>query len=349
MKIKRSIFPGLVRLIFFCLLVQSALCIPPAWCETDDEGKGRFAVTGHFLNKQEEIGVKEGFTERAIPFINSISPDFLVFTGDVVLGGMHGTHRFSTETVRKQYDYFVQNVLKKIKATVYCVAGNHDTGNIPHPPSVQLFEKLLNPLEFSFEHEGSLFVFLSLYEPFYHVAESKATFPFKTIWENYDTQTSRDFLENLRRDLSGDYDHIFIFIHACPVSNVPLGYYWQEFLIPLLSSFPQDVHVFSTAHYLKPPYRAVNEVVRYQNILFYCFGQFPKGSYMVNFDESAVQVDLMKGETFSPAIMREVALHPTSRWSMLWYYINRRIINPLHYGFQLLVYYTKKMLDALWG
>lgn len=348
MKIKSGIFPGLVRLIFFCLLAQVTLYIPPAWCETDDEGNGCFAVTGHILNKQEEIGVKEGFIERAIPFFNSISPDFLVFTGDVVLGGMHGNHRFPVETIRKQYAYFVQNVMEKIKTKVYCIAGNHDTGNVPHPPSVQLFETLLNPLEFSFEHEGSLFFFLSLYEPFYHVAETKAIFPFKTILENYDTPASRAFLDNLRRDLSGDYEHIFIFIHASPISNVPLGYYWQQFLLPLLSSLPQDVHVFSTAHYLKPPYRAVNDVVRYRNIRFYCFAQYPDCCYTVHFDDSTVQVDVMEGENFTPAIVREVDLHPTNRWSMLGYYIKRQIINPLRYGVQLLVYYTKKMLTALW-
>jgi hypothetical protein len=335
--------------IFFVLLVHIALYLSPAWSRSDVGEKSCFAVTGHIRTNQEEPGVKEGFIEEAIPLINSIRPDFLVFTGDVVLGGMHGKHRFSLETINAQYRYFVQNVLGKIKTKVYCVAGNHDTGNVPHPPSVKLFETLLNPLHFSFEHEGSLFLFLSLYEPFYHVAEAKAIFPFRTIWENYDTQASREFLDNLRRELSGDYDHIFIFIHACPISNVPLGYYWQQFVIPLLSSLSQDIHVFSTNHYLKAPYHAVNRVVRYHNIRFYCFGQFPEGGYVVTFDDSEVQVNLMRGNGFSPAVMNEVALHPTNRWSMLWYYINRRIINPLQYGFQLLVYYAKKVFHRLWG
>jgi hypothetical protein len=334
---------------FLFLLVQSGLQVSPAWCGGDDEKKGCFAVTGHIRNNQEEAGVVEGFAEEAIPLINRIRPDFLVFTGDVVLGGMHGRHRFSVETIDEQYRYFVQNILGKIKTRVYCVAGNHDTGNVPHPPSIELFQYLLNPLHFSFEHEGSLFLFLSLYEPFNHVAESKATFPFKTIWENYDTQSSRDFLANLRRELKGDYEHIFIFLHTSPISNVPLGYYWQRFVIPLLSSLPQDIHVFSTAHYLKSPYRSANTVVRYQNIRFYSFGQFPKGGYLVAFDESEVQVDLMKGKGFSSGLMNEVDLHPTSRWSMLWYYINRRIINPLHYGVQLLGYYAKKVFNRLWG
>ena len=348
MKSKNDIFPGTMCFIFFFLLVQSVLQVSPAWCGSDDTQKGRFAVTGHIRNNQEEPGVEEGFIEEAIPLINSIRLDFLVFTGDMVLGGMHGKHRFSVETINEQYRYFVQKILTKIKTKVYCVAGNHDTGNVPHPPSVELFETFLNPLHFSFEHKGSLFLFLSLYEPFYHVAETKATFPFKTVWENYDTQASRDFLDNLRRELSGDYEHIFIFLHTCPVSNVPLGYYWQQFVIPLLSSLPQDIHVFSTAHYLKPPYRKKNTVVRYHNIRFYCFAQFPKGGYLVTFDDSEVQVDLMKGKGFSPGLMNEVDLHPTSRWSMLWYYINRRIINPLHYGFQLLVYYAKKVFNRLW-
>lgn len=321
---------GSLILYFSFFAVQCTFFARYAYGNEENDKKGCFMVTGHIRPQSVEIGVIEGFVERAIPFINSVHPDFLVLTGDVVLGGWHGRHRFPLETIREQYNFSIENVLKKIETKVYCIAGNHDTGNFPHAPSIELFEKLLNPLHFSFTYQGSLFLFLSLYEPFNHVAESKDIFPLKTVWEDYDTPASRTFLNNLRSELCGNYNHVFIFIHASPISDIPLGYYWSNFLNPLLSSLRQDIHVFSTDHLARAPlYHQVYNVVRYNNIHFYNFAVFPRGSYIVHFDDSKVRVDLREGDDFIPVITQEVEFQPATRWSMFLRYLLRRVVNPI--------------------
>jgi hypothetical protein len=329
-------------------VVQSTFLAHYVYSRKENDEKSCFIVTGHILNKTVEVGVIEGFIEKGIPFLNSIDSDFLIFTGDVVLGGMHGRHRFPLETISRQYNFFIENVLKRIETKVYCIAGNHDTGHVPHAPSVELFETLLNPLHFSFTHKGSLFLFLSLYQPFYHVAESKDIFPLKTIWEEYDTLASRTFLNSLRNELSGSYDHIFIFIHASPISDIPLGYYWTHFLIPLLSSLRQDIHVFSTNHYTRSPlYLTEYRVVKYKNIRFYNFAVFPVGSYVVHFDESNVRVDLMEGEDFIPTLMQEVDCQATTRLSMLRRYLIRRIGYPIRGKYNDFIYFIKRAIKRL--
>lgn len=287
-------------------------------------------VTGHILNKRVEAGVTEGFLENAVPYINNSAPDFLVLTGDVVHGGREGRHRFPAAIIKKQYAFFKKEVLGRIHPKVYCIAGNHDTGHVPHAPSVELFETLLNPLQFSFAHKGSLFLFLSLYQPFPHVPEWRDLPPFKTIWESYDTPASQTFLTALRHELKGSYDHIFVFIHASPVSDIPLGYYWSHFVMPLLSSLPQDVHVFSTDHFTRNSMnRNVCNVVRRNNICFYPFAVFPRGVYTVQFDRNKVSVHMVKGDGFVPVTLQEVEYQPATRLSMLRRYLTIKIGYPI--------------------
>ncbi len=333
-----------------CALLQIIICALPVGMGWADGEQGRFMVTGHILNKWIEVGVTEGFLEFAVPYINRSAPDFLVLTGDEVLGGRQGDHRFPVETITRQYAYLKEEVLGRINPPVYCVAGNHDTGHVPHAPSVELFETLLNPLQFSFEHKGSLFLFLSPYQPFPHVPVSKDIPPFGTIWESYDTPASRAFLDFLRRSLSGRHSHIFVFISASPVSDVPLGYYWSHFVIPLLASLPQDVHVFSTDQFTRDlENRDVCQVVRCNNIRFYPFAVFPRGSYAVSFNRNQVNITMMKGTGFAPVALREIACRPASRLSMLRRYLVRRIGYPLWGAYSYGIYYIKQALLKLRG
>jgi hypothetical protein len=319
--------------LFFLFLVLLGSLFPDAVPNSMGAGEqGHFFVTGHIrplLKENEEVGVAEGFLEKGVPLINGMHPDFVVFTGDVVLGCIDGFRRLPEETIRKQYAFFVEQVLGKIEAKAYCVAGNHDTGSVPHAPSIQLFETLLNPLRFSFHHKGSLFLILSIYEPFDHMPQNNNLAPLRAVWEEYDTAASRAFLDTLRHELSGSYDHIFVFVQASPCSDTPIGYYWTRFLVPLFASTGKDVHVFSTDHFTRRSlYRDTYKVVRHENIRFYNFAVFPRGGYLVYFDESSVRVYLGEGEDFMPSVIQEVAYQPASRLSMLYRYL---LIEPRRY------------------
>jgi hypothetical protein len=321
------------RKLFFLFLVLLGSLFPDSVPHSRGAGEqGHFFVTGHvrpLLKENEEVGVVEGFLEKGVPFINSIHPNFVVFTGDVVLGCIDGFHRLPVETIKKQYAFFAEQVLGKIEAKSYCVAGNHDTGSVPHAPSIELFETLLNPLHFSFRHKGSLFLFLSIYEPFDHMPQNNNLAPLRAVWEEYDTAASRAFLDRVRGELSGNYDHIFVFVQASPCSDTPIGYYWTRFLIPLFSSTGKDVHVFSTEHFARRSlYRDAYKVVRHENIRFYNFAVFPRGGYLVYFDDSSVRVYLGEGEDFMPSVIQEVAYQPASRLSMLYRYL---LIEPRRY------------------
>jgi hypothetical protein len=338
------------KLFLAWVVLKVAAGAVPARSGGPDGGQGRFMVTGHILNRVLEVGVIEGFLEYGVPFINRMSPDFLVLTGDEVLGGRQGDHRFPVETIKRQYAYLKEEVLGRITTKVYCVAGNHDTGHMPHAPSIELFETHLNPLQFFFEHKGSLFLFLSPYQPFPHVPVSKDIPPFTTIWESYDTPASRAFLGFLRSQLNGDYNHIFIFISASPVSDVPLGYYWSHFVMPLLSSLPQDVHVFSTDQFTRDlENRSVRNVVRCNNVRFYPFAVFPRGGYAVSFNRNQVNITMMKGTGFVPVRLQEIACRPASRFSMLRRYLVRRIGYPLWGAYGYGIYYIKEAFAKIRG
>lgn len=341
-----------LRKFFSLFLVLLGSIFPdsvPNSMGTDEQG--RFFVTGHIrplINENEGGGVVAGFLERGVPFINSLHPDFMVFTGDEVLGGMQGDHRFPVETITRQYAFFKQEVLGKINAQAYCVAGNHDTGHMPHAPSVELFETLLNPLQFSFAYKGSLFLLLSPYQPFPHVPVSKDIPPLRTIWESYDTPASRAFLEYLRSELGERYKHIFIFISASPVSDVPLGYYWSHFVIPLLSSLPQDVYVFSTDQFTRDrENRDVHNVMRCNNVRFYPFAVFPRGGYIVSFDLNTVNITMVKGTGFVPVKLQEIAYRPASRSSMALRYLIRKIGYPLRGTYRYCIYLIKQAFGKL--
>lgn len=327
--------------LFFLFLALLGSGFPGAVPKSMGAGaQGHFFVTGHILNKKVEVGVVEGFLEKAVPRINSIKPDFVVFTGDVVLGGIDGFERLPVDTIRKQYNFFVKQVIGRIQAKVYCVAGNHDTGSTPHAPSIELFETLLNPLHFSFSYKGSLFLFLSIYEPFDHMPQNNHLAPLSAVWQDYDTEASRHLLDTLRRELSGGYNHIFVFVQASPSSDTPIGYYWAHFLAPLLTSTGRDVHVFSTDHFTRIPLRHdAYKVERHENIRFYNFATYPRGSYLVHFDDSRVRVYLGEGEDLVPSVLQEVAYRPASRLSMLRRYFS---IQPRSYILFKIVY-------PLWG
>ena len=298
-------------------LVTAFSCIlpVPAHGAAGDGGSGSLMVTGHIYlpwREPRDIGVDREFVEKGIPLINGIHPDFVVFTGDLIY--------HPKEMVREQLEYVIEHVFNKIETKIYCNAGNHDTWWLPYPPAVELFEKLINPLRFSFEHQGSLFLFLSLYEPFPHVEGEGVTFPLRRVWDTFDTAASRSFLAGLRQELEGPYDHIFIFVHIPPISDHPIGYYWSWFIVPLLSSLKQDVFIFSTLQSVKNGLLP-HQSVRYKNLRFYCWASYPQGSYIVHFDKDSVRVDLRQGDNFIPARMQEVDFQPSTRYSMLAAYL----------------------------
>ena len=330
---------ALIRSLFLVLSIFVALdafLLPSAYGTKESDENGYFIVTGHILYKKVGIGINQEFLKEAVPFINENHPDFLILTGDMVFGENEKTGgRLPIETIGRKYDFLIHNVFDKIKTKIYCVAGNHDTGWIPHSPSIELFEKLLNPLYFSFEHKRSLFLILSPYQPFTHT-ERGGLFPLK----KFDTPSSRTFLDNLRSKFQSKYDHIFIFTHFSPINDLPIGYYWSQFIIPHLSTLEQDVHVFSTFHMTREPLiRETDSVVRYKNIRFYCFAQYPRGSYTVHFDNHNVKVNLLVGSRFSPTLVKEVGFQPATRMSMLRCYVAFWLVD---YPRWVLRYYSLK-------
>lgn len=311
------------------LCIVSLIVLPsPVHGAEETNGEGRLVVTGHIYlpwKEARDIGADRSFVERGIPFINGIRPDFLVLTGDLIY--------HPKKMVREQLEFVIEHVFNKIETKIYCNAGNHDTWWLPYPPAIKLFEELINPLRFSFEHKGSLFLFLSLYEPFPHVEGEGIRFPLTRVWDTFDTPESRSFLEELREELEGEYDHVFIFVHIPPISDHPIGYYWSHFLIPLLSSLKQDVFIFSTLQSVKKGLLP-NQVVHHKNLHFYCWATYPHGSYIVHFDESNVRVELRQGRNFIPAPIHEVDFKPATRFSMLSAYfriLKQRIEKKLEY------------------
>jgi hypothetical protein len=76
-------------------------------------------------------------------------------------------------------------------------------------------------------------------------------------------------------------------------------------------------------------YYQVNSVVQCENVRFYNFAVFPRGSYMVRFDKNTVRVDLREGDDFVPATLQEVDCQPATRLSMLRRYLTINIGYPI--------------------
>jgi len=297
---------------FFIFLLNVFLS-PSCHAEAGDM-EGFFIVTGHIVNKKVPVGTNEAFLKNGVAFVNKQKPDFLIFTGDLIYGGKNVNHRFPVDLIEQQYDYVIQNVFSKINSKIYSAPGNHDTGWLPHPESIRFFEDKINSLQFSFEHKGSLFIILSLYQPFPHLSFMTLS----QIFENYDTRSSDLFLKNLRNMCKKKYKHIFIFTQASPLSDYPVGYYWSNFIVPLLTNLHQNVYVFSTESPLrKDAAHGLDRFTKEKNIRFYSHADFPNGTYLVKFDPDTVNVELRQGAEFKPIKLREATYQETSRVSMI--------------------------------
>jgi len=87
--------------------------------------------------------------EKAVAKINSLNPDFVVITGDLV----------NDQNSVSQINEF-KRITAKIKASipVYYSPGNHDIGQIPDTESLKKYKQNYGSDRFSFMHKGSSFI-----------------------------------------------------------------------------------------------------------------------------------------------------------------------------------------------
>jgi 3',5'-cyclic AMP phosphodiesterase CpdA len=90
--------------------------------------------------------------EFAVTAINRLRPAFVVITGDLV--NKPGDARQIAE-----YRRIVAKVDPAIP--VYSIAGNHDVGNMPTPPTLEAYTKIFGPDYYTFRHAGLVGIVLN--------------------------------------------------------------------------------------------------------------------------------------------------------------------------------------------
>lgn len=84
--------------------------------------------------------------EKAVDKINSLSPDFVVITGDFV-------HDPNAVSQMNEFKRITAKINPKIP--VYYSPGNHDIGQIPNGKSLKKYKRNYGSDRFSFKHKGS--------------------------------------------------------------------------------------------------------------------------------------------------------------------------------------------------
>jgi 3',5'-cyclic AMP phosphodiesterase CpdA len=87
--------------------------------------------------------------ERAVAKMNTLKPDFVVVTGDLV-------HDSNSASQINEFKRITAKINPKIP--VYYVPGNHDIGQVPDKKSIRRYKEYFGSDQFSFEHKGSSFI-----------------------------------------------------------------------------------------------------------------------------------------------------------------------------------------------
>lgn len=135
--------------------------------------------------------------ERAVEQAGWFSPDFVMTVGDMIEG--YGPAEAWVDEMREYKD-----IMGRLEAPWYPVAGNHDVYERPHTPEghVELYKQHFGPLYYSFEHRFALFVVL-------YADESLS-------WTDpaNDQNMSDEQMAWLRETLSAsDAERVFVFVH----------------------------------------------------------------------------------------------------------------------------------------
>ena len=98
-----------------------------------------------FINESADFSPEVALVERIAGEVNSLRPDFVVFSGDLV---QWRTDQAALDAFKQLTTLFDQQI------PLYFVPGNHDVGNTAEPDEVARFEERYGASHFVWEGEG---------------------------------------------------------------------------------------------------------------------------------------------------------------------------------------------------
>lgn len=102
-----------------------------------------------FLDANRSFEKETILYQKAIDKVNSLNPDFVVITGDLV-------NKLSDSTQLAEFDRITAEIKHSIP--VYFSPGNHDIGNNPTQQSIDAYRSLHGDDKFSFKHKKNRFI-----------------------------------------------------------------------------------------------------------------------------------------------------------------------------------------------
>ena len=164
--------------------------------------------------------------EEILERVEKLHADFLIVTGDVVVGGGQ-RQTLSPEklnVIRGDWQRFDDGV-KRLGIPVYLTPGNHDIHSVP---TRDLYLEFYPKPPFAFTFQGSRFILLDTLGIDQQSARSDGNEP--PWWDGGAQSFDKPQMDFIRSEIAGQnaYQHIFIFMHHVNLWRDSSGLWWRD-------------------------------------------------------------------------------------------------------------------------
>ena len=183
-----------------------------------------FVVWGHPRGHAD--GVPPLHFEEILERIEQLQVDFLIVTGDVVLGG--GQRRASPpeelDVIRSDWQRFDAGV-NRLEIPVYVTPGNHDIHSIP---TRDIFLEHYKKPPYAFSFKGSRFILLDTVGVDQQSVRSTGNEP--PWWDGGAQPFDESQMNFIRSEIEkqDEYQHLFMFMHHVTPWSDSAGFWWRD-------------------------------------------------------------------------------------------------------------------------
>jgi hypothetical protein len=183
-----------------------------------------FVVWGHPRGSSD--GVPPLHFEEILERIEQLQVDFLIVTGDVILGG--GQRRAlppeELDVIRSDWQRFDAGV-SRLEIPVYVTPGNHDIHSIP---TRDIFLEHYKKPPYAFSFKGSRFILLDTVGVDQQSARSTGNEP--PWWDGGPQPFDESQMNFIRSEIEkqDEYQHLFMFMHHVTPWRDSAGFWWRD-------------------------------------------------------------------------------------------------------------------------
>jgi hypothetical protein len=183
-----------------------------------------FVVLGHVRGNDD--GLTHPLLDQLLAKVRALKPDMVILTGDMIYGGL-GKKQQQAEVITQDWAR-LDSALEKLGIPIYRVPGNHD---INDPITRDIYFTRYGKLPRAFTYRGSRFLLLNSS----YVPEGNEAPPRVRGRQAYlrGKQLDSEQIDFIRKELSGNHDNLFLFMHHVLWWHEEEAVWWRE-VHPLL-------------------------------------------------------------------------------------------------------------------